>query len=389
MGMTIAGIIAEYNPFHNGHAWHIACTRAAGCDRVVVCMAGHFTQRGEAAILSKWDRARMALACGADAVFELPTVFAVRTADAFARGGVGILAGLGADALSFGSEIADLGLLKRVASLREHEPEAVSEAISGYLDAGMAHARAWGEAVGAHLGISPAILNRPNAVLAAEYVRSLLAGGTGMAPLAIPRQGDYHDSDLGAFASATAIRAAFARGDVAGALAAIPGAARPWAMLDALHPMDDMLLYRLRGMSTGELSALPDVGEGLEHRLYRLCREASGREALLDALKCKRYTRARLSRLLTHALLGIDRAALQAVPRPTYARLIGMRRDAGPLLAELKARSTLPIVSRAAALRGDACFEWECRATDTWSLLHDAPQLRAAGREYTERFVVV
>ena len=387
--MRIAGIIAEYNPFHNGHAWHIARTREAGYDGVIVCMGGHFTQRGEAAIISKWDRARMALACGADAVFELPALFTVRTADAFARGGVGILAGLGADALSFGSEIADLGLLKRVASLREHEPEAVSEAISGYLDAGMAHARAWGEAVGAHLGISPAILNRPNAVLAAEYVRSLLAGGTGMAPLAIPRQGDYHDSDLGAFASATAIRAAFARGDVAGALSAIPGAARPWAMLDALHPMDDMLLYRLRGMSTGELSALPDVGEGLEHRLYRLCREASGREALLDALKCKRYTRARLSRLLTHALLGIDRAALQAVPRPTYARLIGMRRDAGPLLAELKARSTLPIVSRAAALRGDACFEWECRATDAWSLLHDAPQLRAAGREYRERFVVV
>jgi len=210
-----------------------------------------------------------------------------------------------------------------------------------------------------------------------------------MTPLAIPRQGSYHDTALGAFASATAIRTAFARGDVAGALAAIPGAARPWAFPDALHPMDDMLLYRLRGMSTGALAALPDIGEGLEHRLYRLCRETSGREALLDALKCKRYTRARLSRMLTHALLGMDRAALQAVPRPAYARLIGMRRDAGWLLAELKARSTLPIVSRAAALRGDACFEWECRATDTWSLLHDVPQLRAAGREYTERFVTM
>ena len=105
--MRIAGIIAEYNPFHRGHAWHIARTREAGCDRVIVCMDGHFTQRGEAAILSRWDRARMALACGADAVFELPTLFAVRTADAFARGGVGILAGLGVDVLSFGSEITD------------------------------------------------------------------------------------------------------------------------------------------------------------------------------------------------------------------------------------------------------------------------------------------
>jgi predicted nucleotidyltransferase len=160
-------------------------------------------------------------------------------------------------------------------------------------------------------------------------------------------------------------------------------------MPDALHPMDDMLLYCLRRMSPGALAALPDVGEGLENRLYRLCREASGREALLDALKCKRYTHARLSRLLTHALLGIDQQALQAVPRPGYARLIGMRRDAGPLLSELKARAALPIVSRAAGLRGDACFEWECRATDTWSLLHDDPRLRAAGREYSEKLVVM
>lgn len=387
--MRIAGIVAEYNPFHTGHAWHIARTREAGCDAVIVCMGGHFTQRGEAAMLSKWDRARMALACGADAVFELPALFAVRTADAFARGGVGILAGLGSDVLSFGSEIAGLGLLNSVASLRANEPGVVSEAIAGYLETGMSHARAWGEAVGAYLGVSPEILNRPNAVLAVEYLRALAEGGASMTPLVIPRQGGYHDAALGTFASATAIRAAFARGDVAGALAAIPEAARPWALPDALHPMDDMLLYRLREMPVEALKALPDVGEGLEHRLYRLCREASGREALLDALKCKRYTRARLSRMLTHALLGLDRATLEAVPVPTYARLIGMRRNAGPLLAELKARTTLPIVSRAAALRGDACFEWECRATDTWSLLHDAPRLRAAGREYTQRFVVV
>jgi len=386
--MKIAGIIAEYNPFHNGHAWHIARTRQAGCDAVVVCMGGHFTQRGEPAALSKWDRARMALACGADAVFELPALFAVRTADAFARGGVGVLSGVGADVLSFGSEIADLALLQAVAALRDDEPEAVSAAIARKLDAGVSHARAWGEAAGEFLGVPAEVLNRPNAVLAVEYLRALKAGGSAMAPLAIPRRGDYHDEALGAFASASAIRAAFARGDVDGALAAIPEPARPWAMPDALHPMDDMLMYRLRGMSPEALAALPDVGEGLEHRLHRLCREAPGREALLDGLKCKRYTRARLSRILTHALLCIDRVALAAAPEPTYARLIGVRRGAEGLLGELKARAKLPIVSRAAALRGDPCFEWECRATDIWSLMHDDPRQRAAGREYTERFVV-
>ena len=386
--MRIAGIIAEYNPFHRGHAWQIARTREAGCDRVIVCMGGHFTQRGEAAILSKWDRARMALACGADAVFELPALFAVRTADAFARGGVGILAGLGVDVLSFGSEITDMPLLRALASLRDREPEAVSAAISQKLDAGMAHARAWGEAVGAYLGVAPELLNRPNAVLAAEYIRALERLAPAVTPLAIPRQGDYHDAAMGAFASATAIRAAFARGDVSQALEAIPEPARPWASPEALHPMDDMLLYRLRQMTPEALAALPDVGEGLEHRLYRLCRSASGREALLDGLKCKRYTRARLSRILTYALLGLDRAALEAAPQPGYARLIGLRRGSEGLLGALTVRAGLPIVS-GGDLRGDPCFEWECRATDTWSLMHDDPRLRIAGREYTEKFVVV
>ena len=387
--MKIAGIIAEYNPFHNGHAWQIARTRDAGYGWVVACMGGHFTQRGEPAVLSKWDRARMALACGADAVFELPALFAVRTADTFARGGVGILNGLGVDALSFGSEITDMALLRELAALRDREPAELSADISAKLGAGMSHVRAWGEAVGARLGMAPEALNRPNALLAVEYIRAIGACRSRMEPVAIPRRGDYHDDALGAYASATAIRAAFARRDTAAALEAIPEAARKWAEPDALHPMDDMLLYRLRQMTVEELAALPDVGEGLENRLYRLCREASGRAALLEALKCKRYTWARLSRLLTHALIGIDRAALDAVPTPTYARLIGLRRGAEPLLTALKARASLPIVSSGGTLRGDVCFEWECRATDVWSLLHDDPRLRAAGREYVEKFVVV
>ena len=386
--MKIAGIIAEYNPFHRGHAWHIARTRAAGCDRVIVCMDGHFTQRGEPAVFSKWDRARMALACGVDAVFELPALFAVRTADAFARGGVGILAGLGVDVLSFGSEITDMALLKALASLRDREPEAVSAAIAEKLDAGMAHPRAWGEAVGAYLGVAPELLNRPNALLAAEYIRALESLAPTVTPLAIPRQGSYHDAAMGAFASATAIRAAYARGDVGQALEAIPEPARPWAKPEALHPMDDMLLYRLRQMTPEALAALPDMGEGLENRLHRLCLTASGREALLDGLKCKRYTRARLSRMLTHALIGIDRAVLDVMPRPAYARLVGLRRGSEGLLGELKARAALPIVT-ARDLRGDACFAWECRTTDIWSLMHDDPRLRAAGREYTEKFVLI
>ena len=386
--MRIAGIIAEYNPFHNGHARHIALTRAAtGCDHVIVCMDGHFSQRGEAAIASKWARVRMALSCGADAVFELPAMFAVRTADAFARGGVAILGGLGADWLSFGAETDDMELLRALARLRAEEPPEVSAAIRAGLDVGMSHARARGEAVGEYLGVAPEAIHQPNMTLAAEYLRAQEALAPNMKPVAIRRNVGYHERALGEFAPAAAIRAAFARGETARALEAIPPEARQFAMPDAMHDMDDMLMLCLRGMSAEDMACLPDVGEGLENRLYRLCRETSTREALLEGMKCKRYTRARLSRLLTHALLGVTQAQLDANPTPAYARLLGVRAGAEGLLAELSARATMPIVSSAAALRGNPVFDLECRATDVWALLHDDPALRLPGREFTEKFI--
>ena len=386
--MKIAGIIAEYNPFHNGHAWHIQETRRlTGCDYVVVCMAGHFTQRGEPAILSKWNRVRMALNCGADAVFELPAMFAVRTADAFARGGVSILGGIGMDVLSFGSEKADLGLIERLAQVKQNEPTEVSETVKYNMGKGMPHVRARGEALERYLGLPEGLLNQPNLILATEYAKAVHEQFPDMALCAVRRIGDYNGDDLGEYASASALRRAFAKGEAQAAIEAIPKTARAFATPDAMHPMDDMLMLRLREMPLEALAGLPDVREGLEHRLYRLCREASGREALLEALKCKRYTWARLSRLLTHALLGMTQDEVNDHPMPTYARLIGARRDAGPLLGELDRRATLPIASSAAQLREDACFALECRATDIWSLLHDDASQRLAGREFTEKFV--
>ena len=388
--MRIAGIIAEYDPFHNGHAYHVARTRrATGCDYVVACVDGHFTQRGDAAMFSRWDRARMALACGVDAVFELPTLFAVRTADAFARGGVHILGGLGIDCLSFGCETDDVEVIRRLAAVMDQEPTSVSFAIQAALDRGEAHARARGDAVADHLGLPRALVNSPNLILATEYVRAIRSAGFQMEAVPISRRGGYHDGGLNEYASASAIRAAMTRGEIDAALACLPEGARPCAVPERTHPMDDILLYRLRQMSLGELASLPDMVEGLEHRLYRLCREAGTREELLEALKCKRYTRARLSRLLTHALLGLDKRFTEAHPVPTYARLIGLRRGAEGLMGELTRRSTLPIVSSPANLRDDAIFQLECHATDVWALLHDETNRRRFGRELTEKFIRV
>ncbi len=390
--MKIAGVIAEYNPFHSGHEWHLAETRRrTGCDFVVVCMAGSYVQRGEAACLSKWARAEAALRCGADAVFELPALFAVRSADAFARGGVGVLEGLGVDALSFGCENAQLQTIEALAELREHEPEALSDAVRRGLAEGKSHARARGEAVAAMLGMEPEALNAPNLVLAAEYVRQLRRRSSAMEIAVVPRAGDYHDADVRApFASATAVRAALAEGRKEEALAAVPEAAREiLSRAGSMHAPDDLLLWRLRQTSEAELAALPGVAEGLERRIFRCAAVASTREELLDALKCKRYTRARLSRILACALLGLTNALAERHPEPEYARLMGMRRDARPLLSELKRRAKLPIVSDPVRLQSDECFRLECRATDLRALQCDDPSERRAGQELTRKFVMV
>jgi predicted nucleotidyltransferase len=352
-------------------------------------MSGHITQRGDMAAFSKWARVRMALSCGADAVFELPTLFAVRTADAFARGGVGVLGGLGVDLLSFGCETTDLRLIGRMAELRDDEPTEVSDAMRQRLSRGMSHARARGETLAEYLGVPVELLNRPNLILASEYVRAVRKHFPHMACCPIQRIGDYHDDAMGEYASASAIRHSFAEGNAQSALNAIPPAARPYAQPDALHPLDDLLLYRLRSMSMSELATLPDMGEGLEHRLFRLCRQTSTRETLMNALKCKRYTYARLNRLLTHVLLGVTQADLDAFPMPTYARLLGIRGGTEPLLRELRQRATLPIAASSRTIERDAVFQWECRATDLWALAHDYPEERLPARELTERFVRV
>ena len=387
--MKIAGVIAEYNPFHNGHAHHLNETRRMGnCDYVVVCMDGSFTQRGEPACMDKWARARIALNCGADAVFELPALWALQPADGFARGGVAVLGGLGCDVLSFGSEETDINLLKTLAEVGENEPQEVSAALREGLAAGKSHARARGEALSMLLGVDAEKLNSPNLILATQYLREIGAQNLKMEALPVRRIGNYHDETLGAFASASAIRAAISGDKMEEALACVPEPARE-ALRRAgrLHAMDDLLLHTLRGMSPEEIAALPGVGEGLEKRIARCAAEAAGRAELLEMLKCKRYTRSRLSRICACALLKLTKSMVEGHATPGYARLIGMREDARPLLRELKARTQLPIASDAAQLRGDPVFDLERRATDLRALLCDEPSERRAGQEFTRKFV--
>ena len=388
--MKIAGVIAEYNPFHLGHAYHLRETRArTGCDYVVACMTGSFTQRGEAACASKWARTRAALSCGADAVFELPALFAVRTADAFARGGVAILAGVGCDVLSFGCETDDLAIISRLAELRANEPECLSAAIRDGLAAGRSHARARGEALAEMLSLPTESLNAPNLILASEYLRAMREQASGMQPVAIERRGDYRSDALSGLASASAIRSAVRRGDPRAADHLPPEAQFQLRGAGEMHEMDDLLLFRLREMGAGGIAALPDAGEGLDARVYAAALRSGSRAELIERVKCKRYTYARISRLCAHALLGLTAQLTQRHPLPEYARLLGLRADAAPLMREIKARASLPLAPDAAMLHGNEIFDLECRATDLRALLCGQREERCAGQEFTQKFVRV
>lgn len=392
--MRAAGIIAEYNPFHNGHERHIALTRRqTGCDMVIVALNGSVSQRGEMMLLDKWRRTQMALQGGADIVVELPTLWGARPAQDFALGGVAILHALGCSWLSFGCESDDTPLLGRIAALMDEEPPEYRAVLKAALAEGKSFPRARAEAVRAVTGAPEELLSGPNAALAIEYLRAVRRTGSDMQPVAVLRTAPHHSSEIAEHTSASAIRAAVLSGNMEQARVAMPpqsynllsqgaGAiARP-------ESFDIALLMVLRAMDRERLAVLPDVSEGLENVLFRACREAGTRAELLEKCKSRRYTHARLSRIAAHAAIGTDRSLLQEIPLPRYIRLLGVRRHALAALGELQKNSALPVIGRAKALEGDECFALERRATDLRALCAADSAERAADSDLRQKLLI-
>ncbi len=392
--MRLCGVIAEYNPFHSGHAYQLAeARRCSRCDYLIACMDGGLTQRGDTALLDKGTRARMALLHGADLVVELPALFAVRPADWFARGGVLTLGALGIDALSFGCETDDLALLTRLKTAFHGNDPRIEQAVRDRLIEGKSHARARGEVVAEALNVPPALLASPNVTLALEYLRAADALERPLEFYPVARRGGYHDLSLGEFSSASAIRAAVLSGqdgwqrampdDCAETLRRCLSEGR-YARPDAL---DTTLIYLLRRREP--LGGLCDVIEGFDNLFARHAQTCATRDELLEKVKCKRYTHARLNRFCAHVLMNLTQADAQTHPVPEYIRVLGFRRDAQPLMKRLKKTAALPLTTDAARLKDNALFQFERRATDLQSLSMTAPDERAAGRDMTEAIVIV
>ena len=343
--MRFAGIIAEYDPFHNGHAWQLAQARALGAGQVAVAMSCGLTQRGALPLLPEPVRVQAALACGADFVFALPAPCACAGAEAFARAGVRLLAAAGCDALVFGAETPDTALLQEAA--RVLCSDAYRAALKEQLAAG---ARSFAAARQAAVqALCPgssiaALLDKPNNNLAVEYCKAILEQNAPLQPVALPRQGADHgqalaESGHAAFASASALRALWAQEGAAALAPYVPEKALELykkAEYDGRYTdfaamgRCELALLRAACIRPEPFADTRGVSEGLEHRLEHAVRETADLPALLDALTTVRYPRARMRRLAMDAALGYTS---HTPALPPYLHLLGARREALPLLA--------------------------------------------------------
>ena len=320
--MKVVGIICEYNPFHNGHARQIRLIRENwGEDTAVVClMSGNYVQRGAPAVYPKVLRAEAALAAGADLVLELPTTYALRSAEGFAAGGVEIL-GAFCDGLCFGAENADPKPLTDIAKAllsQEYRDHLRQE-----LDLGLSFPAAREQALEA-MGLDHELVRTPNNILAVEYCKAILSSGTAMAPLPITRGGDYHaTAPEEENPSATALRRLIGeKEDLDRYVPAEAAGIFAHAPVHTLAAGERAMLSKLRTMTEEEFSRLPFGSEGLWRKLMHECRRQPTLEQIAQGVKSKRYTRTRIDRMILCAFLGITEEMLEA--QAPYTRVLGL-----------------------------------------------------------------
>ena len=366
--MKTAGIIAEYNPFHNGHAYQMEeVRRQTGADFVIVIMSGDFMQRGEPAIVDKYLRARMALQEGADLVLELPVLFSCAGAEYFARGGISILNSLGcADTLCFGTEQENLSHFKPVAAFLTEEPSEYRQALSFYLKKGMGYPAARSAALSDCLHMDVSFLHKPNNILALEYLCALKRLGSSITPVSIQRAGSgYHDRCLtGPFASASAIRnylsensTAFQEMPLADTLQKfVPESSAVllknyFETYGPIYTQDfsSVLQYRLLTIqSPEELSSFFDIDSFLANRIFRNRFSFYSFSDFSERLTSKNLTRGHIQRALCHILLNLSNPEDYAMSHPQYTRILGMKHTSSGILKYMKKGSSIPVLTKMA-----------------------------------------
>ncbi len=335
-GRIILGIVAEYDPFHNGHAYHLSRAReTVRPDTVYTVLSPCLKQRGTLSMLSPYDRAACALHAGSDAVFAMPVLWTVRDAEHYALGAVSLLSGMGITHIAFGAETPDMAGLNLAADFLETPPSRFQNVLKSFMEEGMGYPAALSRAVSSFLPGTGELLGLPNNILGICYLRALKRLKSGITPVVIPRKGNYHDSVISRDApSASALREALYRGNYIPAMSAMPRFSAEMtrrAFLQRRIPdfsvWDALLLNCLR---YSDLASLPDVSEGLDDAVKKAAAVSSTAEELTARLSGKRYTSSRISRFCAMSMLGVSNERLRSCPLPDAALLMALRRKNVP-----------------------------------------------------------
>ena len=354
---NVLGIICEYNPFHNGHLYHLnEAKKVTNSDYSVAIISGNFAQRGEPSIVSKWAKTEMALKCGVDLVLELPVIYSISSAENFAYGATKILDSLDiVDYLAFGSECGDITILDDIVQVLIEEPKAYRTLLSHELSTGVSYPKAREKALLMYLANMRRfanVLSSPNNILGIEYLKALKKQNSIIQPVTIKRQESDHNNNMitssSRFASGSAIRSACLSTNIDNLQKYMPedsfylleDCLKKGNCVKDLSCFDKEILYTLRKMSTSEIANLPDVSEGLEYAIKNAANSCNSVVELLTLIDTKRYTKTRLQRIFLYAILGITKDDMQLSKKITpYIRVLGFNENGKELISEATRRN--------------------------------------------------
>lgn len=360
--MKIVGLVTEYNPFHNGHKYHLERSKyETNCDYSIAIMSGNFVQRGEPAICDKWSRAKMAIDSGVDLVIELPTLYSTMSAEFFSYGAIKILDSLNSiDFISFGSETNDLKKLNSISKILAFEPLEFKYSLKKYLNEGNVFPKARSLALKEILKDKDLdkIINNPNNILAIEYMKSLIKLKSTIKAHSIKRIfSNYNDKNLtGEISSATAIRSLLIKAnninrDIS---LALPSSSEfylndylsKYNIFNDICNFNNILIYKLRTIDKDYLSSFLDVEIGLENRIIEAANKYDDIIDIIEAIKTKRYTYTRIKRILIHILLDINYNKNDILNLPAYVRVLASNKKGFKILKKIKNNSNLPIINK-------------------------------------------
>ncbi|MTI47705.1 MAG: nucleotidyltransferase [Firmicutes bacterium] len=398
--MKVVGLVTEYNPFHNGHLYHLNKSKnSTGCDYSIAVMSGNFLQRGEPALVDKWSRARMAIDNGVDLVIELPTVYACQSAEFFAYGAISILDKLGVtDYICFGSESGDIEKLDLLADILYREPDDFQNILKDRLATGIPFPQARTQAITNYLQNNNRlnemtvddvsnIMSNPNNILALEYLKALKKLNSSVIPYTIQRMGAHYNSEKiqGNLSSATAIRTElFEKKDLSCIRKTVPLPTysilekdlKTYGSFNRIDNFNDILIYLLRSLDKKMIRKIFDVDEGLENRIKSCSEKFNNINSIIDCIKTKRYTYTRLQRIMMHLLLGLYEDSFLHLHSkgPSYIRVLAFNKKGIEILNKAKKTSKLPIITKFAnysKLSNNSLEEmirYDIKATDIYFL---------------------